>query len=60
MCHTTTPAQDSYTYAMRIHDSFNNYHSIWKDYLIPVRCMKETDMNSGDNEGYTESDDYEW
>ena len=60
MCHTTTPAQDSYTYAMRIHDSFNNYHSIWKDYLIPVRCMKETDVNSGDNEGYTESDDYEW
>ena len=60
MCHTVDCYSESYTYAMRISDSFNNMHSMGKDYLIPVRGMKETTMNGDSNEGYTESDDYEW
>lgn len=58
----TIPAEFSsgYMYSSRFSDSFQNEYLLWRDYLLPVRCMKETEMNSGSNEGYTESDDYEW
>ena len=30
------------------------------DYMHSVRCMKDYSDNNGDNEDYTEGDDYEW
>ena len=47
-------------YAMRISDSFSTSYTKEKDLKMPIRCMKEPEMTSDENEGYTESDDYEW
>jgi hypothetical protein len=30
------------------------------DYMMSVRCMKDDPDKTGDNEDYTEGDDYEW
>ena len=42
---------DNYLYA--------NY-GLCRDYMIPVRCMKDVPMFGGGNEGFTEDDEIEW
>ena len=39
-----------------------NPYMDWRDvdYLKSVRCMKDDPDKNGDNEDYTEGDDYEW
>ena len=53
---STNRNQDLYSHSGWDTFEFSN----WGDNCrIPVRCMKEQDVESGDNEGYTGSD-YEW
>ena len=45
---------------MHISDWFEVNQSTHRHHKLPVRCMKQTKMEGGSNEGYGESDDYEW
>ena len=53
---TTDRTKDMYTHGSW--DSFD-FQDFTDNGRMPVRCMKEQKMESGDNEGYTGSD-YEW
>jgi hypothetical protein len=61
-CHTTSgPSYDhQYVYSISINDQLISDRYLYRDYLIPVRCMKEIPMTGGGNEGFTEDDEIEW
>lgn len=58
--HSCTQSNYHDSYALEISSSFDTMRLVSKDCEMSVRCMKETTMNGNNNEGYTESDDYEW
>ena len=58
-CYSST-RNGEYAYSMHISDWFEDDQSTHIHHKFPVRCMKQTKMEGGSNEGYGESDDYEW
>ena len=55
-----TTAHGYYLYSHSSDTQFTISNGMGNDTRMVVRCMKETTMNGDSNEGYTESDDYEW
>lgn len=59
--YSCTPRQESDIWTFAIGDGWSNGESTSRDYHLSVRCMKdEPPFDNGSNEGYGESDDYEW
>ena len=55
-----TTTHGYYLYSHSSDTQFTISNGMGNDTRMVVRCMKETTMNGDSNEGYTESDDYEW
>lgn len=59
--YSCTPRQESDVWTFAIGDSWSNGESTTRDFHLSVRCMKdEPPFDNDSNEGYGESDDYEW
>jgi len=59
--YSCTPRQESDVCTFAIGDGWSNGESTSRDFHLSVRCMKdEPPFDNDSNEGYGESDDYEW